>query len=235
MSRALDLIYPPECQLCQVHLTEGEYICDSCDDKLVRIESNYCKICSEPFEGNFSELPTCPNCRHLNYSFDYAKSALKNTDLSRQLILDFKYHKQRHLAKPLARFCAEVITKDPRFNTLPEPIIVPIPLHWRRKFMRGFNQAELITRELTKITKIPHYSLLKRCRYTTTQTRLTRKKRLQNLKGAFKALPCRAKFRSVILIDDVFTTGSTSEECASLIKKVWSKTENIVVVTVIRG
>ena len=231
----LDLIYPPMCHQCQAVLEDGKCLCTDCDSRFVRIESGFCKVCSEPFEGNFSELPTCPNCQHLEYSFDFAKSALQNTALSRQLVLDFKYRKQRYLAGTLAEFCAEVLDGDLRFLDLEEPILVPVPLHWRRKIQRGFNQAELISEHLSKLTNISSVNLLKRCRYTTTQTRLSRSQRLKNLKGAFKMSSKKAVFRSVILIDDVFTTGSTSEECAAVIKKEYPNVENIVVVTVLRG
>jgi ComF family protein len=192
-------------------------------------------VCGEDFEGEFSENPICPNCNDLTFSFQYAKSALKNTAKNRQIVLSFKYGKQRYLARVLAKFCSEMLRDDPRFAELPAPVLVPVPLHWRREFRRGFNQAGLICRELTRQTSVPTLKLLKRRRYTTTQTRLTRGERLKNLKGAFVVSGNLAEYRSIIIVDDVFTTGSTSEECAQLLRKEFPKVENIVVVTVLRG
>jgi ComF family protein len=128
-----------------------------------------------------------------------------------------------------------MLRDDPRFAGLPAPVLVPVPLHRRREFRRGFNQAGLICRELTRQTSVPTLKLLKRRRYTTTQTRLTRGERLKNLKGAFVVSGNLAEYRSIIIVDDVFTTGSTSEECAQLLRKEFPKVENIVVVTVLRG
>ncbi len=231
----LDLVFPPQCHLCKVSLSHGKAICDTCLTDLPRIDESYCMRCSEPFEGEFSENPICPNCHKLTFTFLYAKAALKNSELTRKLIIDYKYGKQRHLAKVLATCCAEVIMNDSRFNSLPDPILIPVPLHWRRKLMRGFNQAELLTNEISKLTGIPSSPMIQRTRYTTTQTRLSRKQRMQNLKDAFTIKPNSRPIRTAILIDDVFTTGSTSEACASTLKKECAKLENIVVVTALRG
>jgi len=183
------------------------------------------------------------NCSELSYSFDFARSALRNSDQARALVHDFKYKKQRHLAGVLADFCKQVMEEDERFGNVirecrSDAVIVPVPLHWRRQLSRGFNQAELISTMLAKQLDIPHLNLLKRSRYTTTQTRLVRCERLKNLTGAFRTqrkMRQKDDFKQVILVDDVFTTGSTSEACAAVIKKECAKVENIVVVTVLRG
>ncbi len=231
----LDIVYPNVCFHCD-QLGKGNVaLCDACFDACARITEGFCDVCGEDFEGKFSQNPVCPNCSGLNFSFQYAKSALRNTAKNRELMLSYKYGKQRYLVKVLAKFCVEVLRDDSRFSALPDPVLVPVPLHWRRQFHRGFNQSELVSRELTGLTGIPTLKLLRRRRYTTTQTRLTRGERLKNLKGAFVVSRNLGEFRSIILVDDVFTTGSTSEECAKLLRKEFPKVENIVVVTVLRG
>lgn len=232
---ALDLVYPSTCYHCGQLLAGKRVLCDPCFDSSTRITDGYCDVCGEDFEGEFSENPVCPNCHSLEFSFKYAKSALKNTVKNRQIVLSFKYGKQQYLARVLAKFCAEVLQDDSRFSELPAPVLVPVPLHWRRQLRRGFNQAELISRELSRQTSIPALKLLRRTRYTTTQTRLTRGQRLKNLQDAFSVNGDLAEYKSIIIVDDVFTTGSTSEECAQLLKKEFPKVENIVVVTVLRG
>ena len=213
-------------------------MCDTCFDESVRISEGYCKVCGEDFEGEFSENPICPNCNDLKFSFLFAKSALKNTSKNRQLVISYKYGKRHHLVRVLAKFCSEELDNNPYFIDLESPVLVPVPLHWRRKFTRGFNQAELLCKELSRISGVPWRFFLKRHRYTTTQTRLTRGERLRNLGGAFSINKKVAKcggFKSIIIVDDVFTTGSTSEECAKMLKKEFPKVENIVVLTVLRG
>ena len=231
----LDIIYPNACFHCE-KIEKGEFaICDACFNACTRITEGFCKVCGEDFEGAFSENPICPNCNGLKFSFQFAKSALRNTVKNREMVLSFKYGKKRYLVRVLAKFCSEVLRDDLRFAALPEPVLVPVPLHWRREFKRGFNQAELISKELTRQTSIPTLKLLRRRRYTTTQTRLTRGERLKNLKGAFLVRGDLEGYRSIIIVDDVFTTGSTAEECAQLLRKEFPKVENIVVLTALRG
>jgi ComF family protein len=187
------------------------------------------------YDGVVDNNFLCPNCSGLEFSFDFARAALRNTNENHQLIIDLKYLKQFYLAGELARYCAETLQQDPRFSQLPSPVLVPVPLHWRRNWQRGFNQAEEIARTLSKLTGIPSKKLLRRTRNTQTQTKLGRKQRLQNLHGAFTARTIPEHFRSVILIDDVFTTGSTAEACASTLRKHAPQLENIVVLTALRG
>ena len=234
----LDCVYPTTCFHCEALLEGALPMCDTCYADSRRITNGYCEICSEDFEGEFTENPICPNCHTLDFSFAYAKSALKNTAKNRQLLISYKYGKRHHLVRVLARFCAEVLEGDIRFSSLLNPVLVPVPLHWRRKFSRGFNQAELLCRELSRQASIPWHGLLRRHRYTTTQTQLSRRERLKNLGGAFslsRNSDNLGDFSSIIIVDDVFTTGSTSEECAKVLRKEFPKIENIVVLTVLRG
>lgn len=172
----------------------------------------------------------------MKFDFLYARAALLNTAKNHQLIHDLKYLKHLHLAPELARLCSEVLNQDPRFANLPSPALVPIPLHWRRSLQRGFNQAGEIAESLAHITQTPIVHALKRTRHTPSQTRLNRQQRLKNLTHAFGyRRPLSPEIRSVILIDDVFTTGATAQACASSLKKHTPQLENIVVLTAMRG
>ena len=233
----LDCVYPTTCFHCDSLLEGAIPMCDVCYGESARISDGYCKVCSEDFDGNFSENPVCPNCHNLDFSFSFAKSALRNTVKNRQLVISYKYGKKHHLVRVLAKFCNEELEQNLNFTSLKHPILTPVPLHWRRKFTRGFNQAELLCKELSRLSGLPWKMLLNRHRYTTTQTRLTRGERLRNLGGAFSLNKrvSELSFKSIIIVDDVFTTGSTSEECAKILKKEFPKVENIVVLTVLRG
>ena len=140
----------------------------------------------------------------------------------------------------LARL-AEEVWDDPRVaaQTNPPWTLVPVPLHWRRKRWRWFNQSFEIARTLAKLRDLPFEPALRRVRNTNQQTLLNRTQRLANLRGAFRLTrrECRlqnVKNRPVLLVDDVFTTGSTAEECARILRTEGGA-EKVVVLTVLRG
>ncbi len=113
------------------------------------------------------------------------------------------------LLEPL-RFELNGVAKD--------TVIVPIPLHWRRRLSRGFNQSELIAKALSSTTGIPVMNLLQRHRATTPQVKLNSQDRITNVVGAFRGRPVAKMPREVILVDDVITTGSTIKECAAVLR-----------------
>ena len=163
---------------------------------------------------------------------------MKHDSRTRELIHDLKYHRGTHLARDLARLAVSAFDDDQRLQpALNESWpLVPVPLHWQRLRVRHFNQADEIARALSEITHLPVVRALKRIRSTSTQTRLSRHQRQKNLHGAF-ALTRKGtaleKAPGVVLIDDVFTTGSTVHECARVLRK--SGIQKVIVVTVMRG
>lgn len=235
LQRILDFLYPPSCHLCRTPLQDGQYLCAPCRNAALRIDPPFCESCGEAFDGNINTNFQCPNCHKLSFDFDFARASLKNSVNNRRLILDLKYLKQRHLTKELASFCAETWQLDSRYSSLPDPLLVPVPLHWRRLLHRGFNQATEIATHLSPMIGVPMLDLLRRTRHTTTQTRLTRNQRLKNLHKAFLVKNVPSIFRSIVLIDDVFTTGSTVQACAATLKKHIPHLEKVVVLTAMRG
>ena len=137
----------------------------------------------------------------------------------RQIIHDFKYGRQVHLRHLVARWLCAALD-DERLRGREFDIIVPVPLHPTRQRERGFNQASLLAELLRARMSIPCKPMLKRVRYTTTQTALDRAERMENLHNAFR-LRKNADVRGlhVLLIDDVLTTGSTLSECARILKR----------------
>ena len=235
LAKLLDFLYPPSCHHCSEPTSDGRYLCATCFDEATRITPPFCQQCGEMFDGRISETISCPNCQSLKCHFDFARAALKNTTPNHEVIIDLKYRKQFHLASELAHFCQETLISDSRFNQLTNPIIVPVPLNWRRRWSRGFNQADEIANSLSKLSGIPTHQALRRNRHTQTQTRLGRKQRLKNLQNAFSFRSLPPHFSSVILVDDVLTTGSTAEACSLTLKKHAPHLENIVVLTALRG
>jgi ComF family protein len=131
----------------------------------------------------------------------------------------FKYGRIQTLSGPLGRLLARALPREQSFD-----VIVPMPLHWRKRWQRGFNQSELLAREIGRRTNTPVQNALRRVRGTVSQAGLTSAKRRENVSGAFQASR-RAKHRkaldghSVLLIDDVMTTGATAASCARALKR----------------
>ncbi|MBK1825726.1 ComF family protein [Haloferula rosea] len=151
-----------------------------------------------------------------------------------ELIRDLKYSRQLHVAGEVARLVERAFSD----GRLGEAIagrwpLIPVPLHRRRLHWRQFNQAREIALPLGKFVGLPVVDGLKRIRPTVTQTRLSRRQRQQNLKGAFEAQKELGGAPGVVLVDDVFTTGSTVNECSRVLRK--AGVQKVVVVTAMRG
>ncbi len=247
---ALDLLYPPRCAACAARLPApaSTDFCPACEDLLEPILPPACAICSEPFPGRMPHAFSCPNCSGQDFAFECAISAWHSSGPLREAIHRFKYARSIHLRLALARRIFDTLS-DPRLEhpaSLPTPdgdnpdliphwLLVPVPLHPRRFRERRFNQSAELARTLSKLSGLPCQDLLRRTRYTTAQANLTRKERLKNLAGAF-TLQRKARLPAhgnILLIDDVFTTGSTAHECATVLKKAGA--QRIIVLTAARG
>lgn len=213
------LLYPPVCIICRANIRAGEYLCDQCEAKAVRIVAPFCQICSEPFEGAITGAFTCANCAHRAIHFDAAVAAYRSRGIVREILHEFKYGRQIYLRHLVARWLYAALD-DERLREHHFDIIVPVPLHPTRQRERGFNQASLLAELLSAEISVPSKPSLERIRYTTTQTALDRAERMENLHNAFR-LRKNADVRGlgVLLIDDVLTTGSTLSECARVLKR----------------
>src|SRR5438309_9855105 len=219
LEAAVSLLSPPICTLCGGKIRAGEYLCEQCEAKAMRIVAPFCQQCSEPFDGAIATVFTCANCAHRTIYFDAAVSAYRGRGIVRQIIHEFKYGRQIHLRHLVACWLYAALD-DERLRVSRFDIIVPVPLHATRQRERGFNQASLLAALLSAQTSISSKPVLERIRYTTTQTALDRSERMENLHNAFR-LRKNADVRGlrVLLIDDVLTTGSTLSECARVLKR----------------
>jgi competence protein ComFC len=237
--RLLDLVYPPRCSLCSANLTDGRTLCHGCMADLPRLTEPYCQSCGEVFSGKIDGPFACPNCKNLKFAFDFARPAMVRDDRTLDLIHRLKYGREIHLADSLGCLAAESFA-DPRLAPALEQSwpLVPVPLHRKRMRHRHFNQAEEISRSLSGHTGLPLLKALHRIRQTETQTLLSRKQRMANLRGAFTITRRGRKWienspDGVVLVDDVLTTGSTVNECAKTLLQ--SGFYRVFVVTVMRG
>jgi competence protein ComFC len=219
LQSAVSLLYPPLCTICGKSVRAGEYLCDECETRAVRIVAPFCEKCSEPFEGAITGVFTCANCAHRRIYFDAAVAAYRGRGIVREIIHEFKYGRRIHLRHLVARWLFAAL-EDERLCGRRFDVIIPVPLHPTRQRERGFNQAGLLAELLSAQTSIRCKPLLDRTRYTTTQTALDRSERMENLHNAFR-LRKNADVRDlrVLLVDDVLTTGSTLNECARVLKR----------------
>lgn len=229
----LSLFFPPHCATCGADTPGGVHVCAKCAEGARRIEAPFCQRCSQPFEGDITGTFTCSNCSDREFHFECIVAPYLARDVVRECIHKFKYERQFHLRRQLAEWAAAGLD-DERIRAQPFDMFVPVPLHAARKREREFNQAEVIARLLARRAAVPVRNAIERIRYTTTQTRLDRHERMENLRGAFRVRhPAVVQNRHIILVDDVFTTGSTVEECARVLRAAGAA--SVRALTVARG
>lgn len=225
------LFYPRHCADCAAPIATGS-LCAGCEGELQWIRRPYCEVCSEPFDGEMGEF-TCTNCRGRAFHFDCAVSPLRSRGAVREMVHRLKYGGELWLARPLGDFLEKGLA-DERLRGRSFEGIVAVPLHLRRRRERGFNQSEVLANELARRVGWPRIGALERVRHTTTQTHFDRDHRMQNLRNAFRMRQnARVSGKNLLLVDDIFTTGSTLDECARTLLAAGA--QSICALTVARG
>ena len=227
------LCFPPHCAACRIATEPGIHLCADCAETAQRIEAPFCECCSQQFSGAITQQFTCSNCAGREVHFQCAVAAYLSRGVVRDFIHAFKYNAQFHLRHTLAGWLAHALD-DPRITSRPFDAFIPVPLHHVRFREREFNQAAELAALVSQRRGIPVWDALKRTRYTSTQTKLDRAERMENLRGAFRVRHnARVKERHLVLVDDVFTTGSTVEECSRVLLRAGAS--SVRVITVARG
>lgn len=215
---AAGIFYPPHCAMCSRDTPAGVHLCGACEGEACRTTAPFCRQCSQPFAGMITAEFTCAQCEERGLHFTCAVAPYRARGVVRELIHRFKYNGQHHLRRPLAAWMMEGFADSRLIDPLIDAL-VPVPLHSARQRHRQFNQAEELARLLAHPTARPLLHALQRIRYTSTQTRLEREDRIENLRGAFRVRDTAAvRDRHLLLIDDVYTTGSTVEECSRVLR-----------------
>lgn len=221
LGETLLLVYPPMCAGCSRALgpEDPTLFCPDCLTALDLISEPYCPLCGIPFVAENTTSHLCGDCLGGVHSFDRARAAGFYQGLIREVIHRFKYGGQTFLVKPLARMLVEPAKDLIRLHRI--DTIIPVPLHYKRLRQRGFNQASLLARSLGSLLHIPvDYFSLKRTRWTDPQIGLSRNQRAGNVKGAFSLKSAeKIKGKGILLLDDVFTTGETVNQCVGVLKK----------------
>jgi ComF family protein len=229
-------LFPSDCRLCGAPLINVSRlpVCEDCLGAMRPIAGGLCSICGErlisPFafaaEDQSSESgdALCGLCRRMEPPYVKATAYGSYDSGLRELIHLLKYNQVRPAANVLGRMLVEAIEDLQPLFSGSEVLVVPVPLHFRKLRQRGFNQSELIARAALKLKRATQLRLgagvLERQRETKSQIGLSRHQRRENIRGAFVvAKPVEVSGREVLVIDDVFTTGTTVSECARILRR----------------
>ena len=206
MKFILSQVFPDICPACHSCLLEDKVLCTNCLVDLAFIPGPACKICA----GLTDSIDlVCSTCQETKRSWQAASSSFLFQGLARELIHRFKFQNDVALTRPLASIAAESLKlqlQDRSFN-----LVTPVPLHWFREFQRGYNQAELLAKEIASELDIEFRRTMRRRRWTGTQAHLSKSKREANLRNAFFIREKKSIAGSNILLVDDDNAAATSK------------------------
>lgn len=214
-------LFPAVCQVCEAERAgpRDGFVCSDCREDMRFVEPPFCGRCGLPFDGDFSGEFECSNCKEMELKFDFARSAVRANGPIRDIIHRYKYNQQTWFEAFLGGLLLDAI--DGSLNGMAWDAFLPVPLYHAREREREFNQAEKLSRWIgRRLDKPTHSDWIKRSRPTKTQTSLSRKERMDNVRKAFALKkPGLVAGKSFIIIDDVLTTGATTSACAGILKQ----------------
>lgn len=217
---SLDVLFPPLCTACHARVGEAHALCAGCWSKISFLDGPCCKCCGLPFEIDPGADTLCAGCHARPRHFDHARSLLSYDDGSKDVILAFKFADRLDHAPAFARW----LERSGRGLLAEADMVVPVPLHRWRLWKRRYNQSAVLGQRIARLAGKPFAPLvLERKRPTPAQSSMpSAKARRRNVLGAFRVPLKRqegVKGRTVLLVDDVFTTGATLEACARALKR----------------
>ncbi len=222
----LDILYPPRCRSCREPLQglDERCFCPECNQKVLLVAHPLCTSCGRPFLDAAGEDHLCGVCLSRPPSFTRARAwACYPRDEGhknplRNVVLQFKYGRKVSLGPPLGRLLSKGCLDF--FRESPLECIVPVPLHRKRLRWRGFNQAVILAREVSRSWHIPMDPfLLTRPKDTEPQTELSEESRRRNVRGAFALNPKKSiRGKTILLVDDIYTSGATAHECSRVLR-----------------
>lgn len=218
-ARLLNLFFPPGCLICEARVPAHGTLCTECWTNVPFISAPLCACCGLPLEFVVDEHTLCGECLAEHPPYSRARAAFLYNEHSRSLVLKLKYQDQMQLAKIYGGW----LSNAGRELIAASDVMVPVPLHYWRMVRRRYNQSAVLARAIANHCELPMLpDGLLRTRHTAQQTGLTRNQREKNVSGAFsvnkKHTPA-IKGKSILLIDDVMTTGATLNACTKTLLK----------------
>jgi len=225
-AQLLDLLFPPRCQVCRSF--SDEPLCETCRGELLLIGERHCPCCGGPLrDAPPDALPgaLCADCRDGRW-ISGARSVGLHAGALRDAMIAYKFDRRTRLAETFAEMLIELFRREVSGERPGLPLerccaLIPVPLHPKRRAWRGFDQAKMLCDCIARPIGLPVWAdALERTRDTRPQTQLAGASRRENVSGAFEARrPWRLTRASLILVDDVMTTGATLDECARALKR----------------
>jgi len=233
----VNVVFPRNCVGCGLSRKDGgDYLCGLCRDDLFVIDDPICNTCGIPADIDYdypSEGFECGWCRKGGFQFDRARSLGLYDSVLKELIHFYKYRNQPGVIDELEPFLRDYF--EACRDDYQECIVISVPLHVKKLKERGFDQSFVLAHKIAEILDLPYLVRpLKRIREALPQTRKNRAERLKNVRGAFEVVNSEMVFdKNILLIDDVFTTGSTVNEVTRVLKK--AKVSSVQVFTLARA
>ena len=227
----VDWLYPPRCRACsgRIYGRDAEYFCGTCWPEIRVVSHPLCTTCGRPFPDASGDDHLCGICLSRQPYFACARAWAcypreETTEHPlRRVVQKFKYGRKVSLGKPLGRLLAQGCQEF--LDQCPSDLIIPVPLHPKRLRWRGFNQSVLLARQVSREYAIPlDPFVVYRSKETPPQTQLTEDERRKNVRGAFSLNDQKSvKGKRILLIDDVYTSGATVNECSRALKRGGAK------------
>jgi competence protein ComFC len=225
-----DLLYPPKpkCSICG--RAGAEPVCNVCLASLDYLPGITCLHCGKQLNEQYGDC-ICPDCKTGEFYYERAFSCFEYSGMGKKLIHKLKYEGKIQLTPVIAGLMAERLENE----RLAIDAIVPVPIHEKKLMARGFNQSYIIARELGERLRKPVADCLERKSETKEQYNLSRNQRVLNISGAFsvKLSYNIGKYMNILLVDDIYTTGSTVNECSKVLKRAGA--DKVFVITAATG
>lgn len=225
----IDLLLPPRCLSCRKPVTADRALCSDCWSEMGFIAEPFCQVCAYPFPFDAGDENLCGSCAQALPIFRKARAVLRYDGASRAMLLAFKHADRTAAAPSYAAWMAragESLLRD-------AALLVPVPLHRRRLFLRRYNQAALLATELSRLTDRPAIpDLLERTKATASQGHLSPAERVRNVSAAFRLRPAAqdlVRGKTILLVDDVLTTGATVSACARVLLRAGAASVDVLV------
>lgn len=211
------MLFPSRCPICdKVRPIGSAKICNYCEKTLSTVTTPFCMKCGKALEDETREY--CRDCSTVNHEYNQGRAVFLYPCI-RKSVYRLKYKNRKEYAEYLGWKMAQVCGKT--IKEWNPDALVPVPLHEKRMQKRGYNQAELLAKELSKYIHVPvNTTLVKRERNTKPQKALNVVERQNNLKNAFKIEQNNVKLKTIVIIDDIYTTGSTIDAIAKELKAI---------------